>query len=476
MQTIEGLRLNNLCAQGAYSGVYWNDGSFQEISYVTGADSAEMGQGGMRVNMVPQRRRQHVPRHGLRQLRRREVRVRQLRLAGRRAACTRANLAGDLTFNKPNNTLTNVDDVQKIWDVNPSIGGPIVRDKLWFNYTFRHWGADKTMADSFYDDSDPSPFIYVAGPTRPGIDDGHIVSNAARVAWQVDGKDKISVYHDKQRKYRNHWGIAATIPPEASAIQVTPTSFVNVTKWTRTQTNRLLLEAGFGIYDQEYTELYQPEVTGQSDKVWDVDAIRARSPRVYNVLDMRATGKRQRVEQPRRSLLDAADLHGRGVVRDRLARVRGSARAVTQRRLAPDRRSIPATCSRSHSTPARRSSVTLRLPTDRQNGIKATSASSRRTVDDGPRHAEPRPPLRLVHRRDAGERRAASRFNAAQHFGECADGKDDPGRLRRRRCRTGRTSRRASASRWTCSATAARPSRPASRATSPASRSPSPTP
>ena len=43
MQTIEGIRLNNLCAQGAYSGVYWNDGSFQELSYVTGADSAEMG-------------------------------------------------------------------------------------------------------------------------------------------------------------------------------------------------------------------------------------------------------------------------------------------------------------------------------------------------------------------------------------------------------------------------------------------------
>src|SRR5258707_2072739 len=53
VQTVEGMRLNNLCANGAYSGVYWNDGSFQEISYVTGADSAEMGQGGMRVNMVP---------------------------------------------------------------------------------------------------------------------------------------------------------------------------------------------------------------------------------------------------------------------------------------------------------------------------------------------------------------------------------------------------------------------------------------
>src|SRR6267142_1657733 len=53
VQTIEGMRLNNLCAQGQYSGVYWNQGSFEEFSYVTGADSAEIGQGGMRVNMGP---------------------------------------------------------------------------------------------------------------------------------------------------------------------------------------------------------------------------------------------------------------------------------------------------------------------------------------------------------------------------------------------------------------------------------------
>src|SRR5256886_4848663 len=39
VQTVEGMRLNNLCANGAYSGVYWNDQSFQGISYLTGADS-----------------------------------------------------------------------------------------------------------------------------------------------------------------------------------------------------------------------------------------------------------------------------------------------------------------------------------------------------------------------------------------------------------------------------------------------------
>ena len=100
---------------------------------------------------------------------------------------------------------------------------------------------------------------------------------------------------------------------------MTPTSFVNVTKWTRTQTNRLLLEGGFGIYDQEYTELYQPSVTGLDDKVWDYQAIR--NSQVYNVIDTSEQPQRERVEQPRGPLLDAADVHGRGLVRHRLASV-----------------------------------------------------------------------------------------------------------------------------------------------------------
>jgi hypothetical protein len=281
VQTIDGLRLNNLCAQGQYSGVYWNDASFEEYSYVTGADSAEMGQGGMRVNMVPRDGGNLFHGQFFGTYAGEAWAADNCGSSGVGQPCTRKNLTGSTTFN-PANTLTNVDEVQKIWDINPSIGGPIKRDKLWFYYTFRHWGVEKTKADSYFD-ANPSPFVYTADTGRKGVDDGHIVSNALRVSWAVSSKDKISVYHDNQRKYRDHWGITATIPPEAAAVQVTPTSFVNVTKWTRTHTNRLLLEAGVGIYDQEYTELYQPSVTGIDNNVFDLDAIR--NSKVYTVID-----------------------------------------------------------------------------------------------------------------------------------------------------------------------------------------------
>ena len=81
-----------------------------------------------------------------------------------------------------------------------------------------------------YEDKNPSQFVYDPDFNKPGVDDGHIVSNAGRISWQLSSKDKISLYHDEQKKYRNHWGIASTIPPDAAGVQVTPTSRVNVSQ------------------------------------------------------------------------------------------------------------------------------------------------------------------------------------------------------------------------------------------------------
>ena len=404
--------LNNLCAQGAYSGVYWNDASFQELSYVTGADSAEMGQGGMRVNMVP-RDGGNLFKGSV---------FGNYTGKGWTADNLRSNLAGDLTYNTANR-LTNVGNADKIWDVNPTIGGPIAKDKVWFNYTFRHWGVNKKVADAYYD-ANRSPFLYAADTSRPGIDDGHIVSNAARVSWQVSSKDKVSVYHDNQRKFRNHWGIAATVPPEASAIQVTPTSFVNVSKWTRTQTSRLLLEAGVGIYDQEYTELYQPEVLGGfANKVFDLGQIRA--SKTYSILD-NATGRIQNAwnsPADHFSLLRTFSGAASYVTGSHNLRV-GAQVSNGNWRLVQQYTGDVTPVTYNNGAPV---SVTLRLPYDRRNGIKADTgiyaqdrwAMGRMTWNLGLRYdwfiGETQP-----------EQLLPSRFNNGVKFTQCSNGINDP--------------------------------------------------
>ncbi len=355
VQTIEGVRLNNLCAQGAYSGVYWNDGSFQELSYVTGADSAEMGQGGIRVNMVP--------RDGGNSFRGSLT----TNYAGESWTASNLgdNLAGDLTFNR-NNRLTNVGNIQRVWDFNPTIGGPILRDKIWFNYTFRSWGVNKYVADSYFD-ANPSPFVYTADTSRPGIDDGNIWSNVGRVSAQVTSLDKVSVYFDKQQKYRNHWGISAIVPPEAAGVQVTPTNYVGVGKWTRTQTSRLLLEAGFGIYNQTYTELYQPSVTGSDVKAFDPDLIRA--ARVYSVLDQ-SNGRianAWNVPQQSSSVLRTFMAAASYVTGSHAFRVGASVSEGDWRRIRVYSGDTSAVTYNA-GVPVQ---VVLQLPWDRRNGIKA---------------------------------------------------------------------------------------------------------
>jgi hypothetical protein len=263
VQTIDGLRLNNLCANGAYSGVYWNDQSLQEFSYVTGADSTEMGQGGIRVNMVPKDGGNAFKGVAFGNYTPSSWASDNCASGGVGLSCSRSNLTGDTAFNKTNNFLTNVSVLTKNYDSSLGFGGPIARDRAWFYAAFRYLGVNKTVADSFYNLNAqvPGRFTpYVADTSRPGVDDGHIRSITGRVTLQVSERNKVTYYHDEQDKVRGHWGIASTIPPEASAIQATPTSFVSVAKWTRTQSNKLLFDVGLGVYDQEYQENYQPDV------------------------------------------------------------------------------------------------------------------------------------------------------------------------------------------------------------------------
>jgi len=417
VQTIEGMRLNNLCANGAYSGVYWNDNSFQEYSYVTGADSAEMGQGGMRVNMVPKDGGNTYRGVIFGNYAGSGFTSDNCAASGLGQPCTRTNLSGDLTFNKTN-TLTNVSNVEKIWDFNPSIGGPIKKDKLWFNFTFRHWGVNKTVADSFFD-SNPSPFVYTADLTRPGLDDGHIVSRAGRLAYQISQKDKVTWYHDWQNKYRNHWGIASTVPPDASAIQVTPTNFVDVTHWTRTHTNKLLFDAGIAIYDQEYTELYQPEVTGETAKVWDLDAIRKST--VYNVIDQSNNRNAFAWNSPADHFSLLRTFAGSvSYVTGSHSMKFGTALTNGDRRLVQQYTGDVQPINFNAGVPV---SVRLQLPRDQRDGIKLDAgiyAQDKWTMG--------RATLNLGLRYDQfiGETQEedllAGRFDVAQHFGKCSDG------------------------------------------------------
>jgi hypothetical protein len=342
VQTVEGMRMNNLCGVGQYSGNYWNDGMFSEISYSTGADSAEMGQGGLRINMIPK--------DGGNTFR----------------GTVFANYTGE-SWNGDNLTpdleargLTNVSKIHRIYDFNPSFGGPIKRDRLWFQGTFRRLGLEKTVVDSYFD-ANPDPIRYTADLTRPGVDDGYLMSGVARLTWQANARNKITGYIDLQDKRRGHWGISATNPPEASAIQETPRSYTGNIKWTAPLTEKLLFEAGYGHYYQEYDELYQPGVGPTTYRI--TDQTTNRSCCAY-------TSQQFHFSTLRTYSAKLAYVTGSHNLTGGLTLSEGPRRTVTERTGDLTMR-FGATSSPAHPSGFGPNQVTLNLPTDQREGIYA---------------------------------------------------------------------------------------------------------
>jgi hypothetical protein len=232
VQQVDGIRFNNMEGAGQYSGMYWNDGMIQEIQYTTSGDSAETQAGGVRINMIPKEG----------------------------GNTFRGTVVGNFTYDKwhsdnldqrlKDRLLQSVGKIQRIWDFNPSIGGPLVRDRLWFHYSLRNWGVNRTVPGSFSE----------IDLNRQSIDDSYINSNVLRLTWQIDDKNKLGAHYDRNHKYRGHWGLASNVSEEAAAIEDMPQSFNASVKWTSTITNQLLAQAGIGLYTQQYREIYEPEL------------------------------------------------------------------------------------------------------------------------------------------------------------------------------------------------------------------------
>ena len=251
-------------------------------------------------------RRQHVPRHAARQLHALGLGVGQLRLAGDRPAvhAVQSDRRHDVQQDEqlpdqrqPAHQELRLQPRRRRSDLQGQ--GVVLRD---VPLPGRQQDGRRQLLRCRSRRRSGTPPI----PRRPGIDDGHIRSFAGRVAAQFSQKDKITYYHDEQDKVRGHWGISSTVPPEASAIQATPTSFVSVTKWTRTQSEQAAA--------RRRSRGLRPGVPGE------LSAGRAsrRQPARH---DQRQQHRQDRggVEQPRRPFLEAVHRAVRGQLRHRFA-------------------------------------------------------------------------------------------------------------------------------------------------------------
>ena len=236
----DGMRLGLLLGTTSSTGVSSNDASTQEVSVEVGNSSAESAGGGVRVNIIPKEG---------------------------------GNIfAGSLFGNFANKAMTNSnftdelratgvrapDRVNKIYDNSYALGGPLVKDRLWFFTAQRIWGYQNLRADAFYE-SNPFDYKFDPDASRQAYDDQVLRSHNLRLTAQLTPKNKLAVFYDYQPRCTCHWTVSATRAPEATPVQDLPLNWYGTVSYTSTITSKLLLTAGFSNLSTTWTRLPQDD-------------------------------------------------------------------------------------------------------------------------------------------------------------------------------------------------------------------------
>lgn len=237
--TVDGLMVNGLDGDGAVQ-QYFNQAMMEEMSYQTSGAGADVSPGGVRMNIVP-------------------------RDGGNRFAGTFFGAWTDKAWQGDNLSddivargLRNGPGVDRIYDFNLAVGGPIKKDKLWFFTSGRMWSVNAPVADTFVPPSGTSYRNGVIGcrngtlQCETGIDDQKIKSGLLRLTWQATSKHKFSVYYDEIDKYRGHGMNAGDDPNTSSQIWTSPIYNSAAAKYTGTLSNSLLAEAGYSFNHEQY--------------------------------------------------------------------------------------------------------------------------------------------------------------------------------------------------------------------------------
>lgn len=149
--------------------------------------------------------------------------------------------------------------LQKVWDINPGIGGPIMRDRAWFYAAYRYSGSVEQPPGAFYD-TDPYDLVFTPDLSRgAATNPSWTHSYNGRATVQLSQKHKVSFYADKHaRCVPCAIGMTSAVSYEASTQLRTPQNSIYQVGWNATLSNRLFIEAGqtykpdeWGFYRQD---------------------------------------------------------------------------------------------------------------------------------------------------------------------------------------------------------------------------------
>ncbi|MGE0705073.1 MAG: carboxypeptidase regulatory-like domain-containing protein, partial [Vicinamibacterales bacterium] len=226
---IDGMLVSPAFNDGAIQN-YMNQAHFAETSFTTSSQSAEVSAGGIRLNMIPN--------DGGNDFRG------TFYLGFTDGSWQSNNLTDELRALG----VESATGITNIHDFNPSYGGPIVQNKLWFYGSFRRMSVDEKVLNAFMPDGSDA------------IVDQYIVIPLLRLTYQITPSHKVSGFLDRPFKYKGREFSFGIEPAFASRRRNWgEANYHNMGfKLTSTLSSRVLFELGFTEIVERLHSGYQP--------------------------------------------------------------------------------------------------------------------------------------------------------------------------------------------------------------------------
>ena len=151
--------------------------------------------------------------------------------------------------------LSSANSLRDTYDINPSYGGPIARDKLWFYASGRFTQSRMYAGGTYYNKNagDPNNFFYEPDFDRQAFHGNWSNSGTTRFTWQASERNKLGFSYEYQRACKcgqtgfgtGGWGANNLVTPEGAYDATYPDTWSGTVTWTAPLSNRVLLEVGF---------------------------------------------------------------------------------------------------------------------------------------------------------------------------------------------------------------------------------------
>lgn len=224
---IDGATVNWPGGGGGATMVYYDQGMFEEVNYMTSAIPAEMLAGGININMVTK--------DGGNQWKA------NVRYSFANNALQSDNFAA--TRRLVPSFRGNATDVT--YDFNVAGGGALIQNKLWLNGTVRKWIVNKFVNATNADGSQ-------------ALDDNDLKNYSGKLVYQLTANQKLMGSYFWNNKIRGHRRDSNDIIPDiASVVQGNPVQTTQA-KYTGIR-GGLVYESSFSVMDGQTDYTYQPE-------------------------------------------------------------------------------------------------------------------------------------------------------------------------------------------------------------------------